>query len=603
MTVALHRSLRPQRTGRDRGACTESTSVGLGSFLEMRSRALGTRTEAWPCWPRPPAKAFASPGAVGWALLASPGDWADRRFDDLLKVLKVAALAGTALALVVLALGLLLWIPPLLRLVRHGAWKASRPAPGGLWRRSWGRLRRWWYWPWDRMTGLALRLGDLNDASPGGNRLVPAAELTAALAKLSKTDREGVGRIGAPAQASGAFADLTKALDEVPEGKLAGAIVSFALQVLPRDQLLLSGYLVAPERGDPELVLTLNQANGNITDSVVLDATEYESRPATAYRGQIPARQRVRRLAIAGASWTLYKALCQRRALSDKDLEKVLGTAEWESYAWVQVALAETAADRREAAYALYQRALNVDANNPVAHYNLARLQGRDGDYEAARKRLEVLCQRLHGKGQPLPRDQNPLRYQVDYSLALGDLNQALEKHGVRRPLPTHERDTLKRALKEHLTPALTDLERALLKPKEINNAAVEEHLRDIEGPLIALWAHLQHLTYCCNWLEPRPTCPIKRQRLVTMLSDLPALVPPDSVIKCFLPDHVRMTARTKYNLACYYAETGDDDHALELLGAALATGGRNVWAKRDPTLKPLQERQPERWRTLLARN
>ena len=57
----------------------------------------------------------------------------------------------------------------------------------------------------------------------------------------------------------------------------------------------------------------------------------------------------------------------------------------------------------------------------------------------------------------------------------------------------------------------------------------------------------------------------------------------------------------TLYNAACFYAQAGESEHALELLDRAVATGqGFRNWVENDSDLDPI--RASSRFNEILAR-
>jgi hypothetical protein len=561
-------------------------------------------------------------------------------------------------------------ISPLLRSLRSWTWRwqqaeavrTSQP-PSTSRVRHWGRwlrvasahLVRMLVWP---ILSLRLRVEDFEGTLRG--RAVERDDVEIDGAGVAATVRAGMLRasatgdstplfVAAPFSAAAAFSDVAAAVGDVAEkGKLAAAamrLLALVARLLGRDELVLSGRLLSSTSRGPGVALLLAHANGRVVDSRILWADTYEVAGKTT--GLTDPTDRMRRVAVAAAVWTQFTALRSYGSLTRGDYAETLGTAEWESYAFHQVAVRTTPehADHDPAMRCLFAHAVDCDPDNLHARFNLAA----DAIGDAAREdgalaELESLHEWLESRVEGRAREtaslqglqaEDQFHFQVSHSRAVMALDRRLVAEGY--PIGrSHDGgrsagradaslDDRLRDAWDDLTTDLVRLERALSavdaaretrwgdrwassltldSPEEI--VRIIGFLRQAEGRMVAGWAsiafHLMRLGVLASVSDAElPGCPASpraaRDWLIARLEGPQPQMAHDAVVNEYIlrRSHVSLDEHTHYNLACNLADHAVDRSEVALqLAQAMGTGHLRERALHDPQLSeyaPIVER------------
>jgi hypothetical protein len=394
----------------------------------------------------------------------------------------------------------------------------------------------------------------------------------------------------APFGAESVADDLAKALSDAPYGKAAAAILSLVERLVPREKLYVGGYLLSsPQRG-LGVAMTLATANGNVVDSQMIWSGEFEptllsDSPAETANVSAPLA-----LALASASWVTY-ALCRRSGRFH--LDEVLDTKYWQSYALVRVGLQITHRPKR-ATRAIYARAVDLDATNRTAVFNLGLAESRtaeEGNVALARigtRRLEDLYREVTEPRQGL----STLPLSIVFNLVANALNayhlaRNAPAQGGEQPAGDDEKERLRDycgwlhdelcLLEETLAAAPADDQRW---------SEVQRALGRFEQPLLALWAGAAQDLDDPATPRAAPDAaqladPGKRRAALAELLTQHRLGHRQLV--CDYLETIPVDARTQYNLACYWAVGGDPDKALWHLRQSLETGMVGQGAGADP--------------------
>jgi hypothetical protein len=162
---------------------------------------------------------------------------------------------------------------------------------------------------------------------------------------------------------------------------------------------------------------------------------------------------------------------------------------------------------------------------------------------------------------------------------------------------------SIARALVGSLALTLMDLDRKLDQhlPRRHRRSALKDRadmevrrhfLLNLRNPSIVLLAGV--VARSRNGKNPHEEIPrpagdaIPNERLLEIEENLTSLSDRDLIVG--LGDPVRLSYRTRYNLACYYTELKEDGSAIEELTYALASPSLKQWAAKDPSLKSLRQ-------------
>ncbi len=254
-----------------------------------------------------------------------------------------------------------------------------------------------------------------------------------------------------------------------------------------------------------------------------------------------------------------------------------------------------------------YRGALDADPSLLPARSNLAVVAIRDGAYADALALLDQVATRLDDPAQEMATRWPALREAVHYNSALAALYLA----GGDRGSPQ-----LRRAFDEARTLALL-----LVRRSEQAGAAAAT-----EAMALLLFASVLVVSSAAEASAAIAGAPAKRAAAPQPSRPLEQLVEQagfgaaadgrtaHELVEQQLRQRDELSARTRYNVACFYAALLADeisplpreqrDNCIEIafheLDIALDDGSLVGWATRDPSLRPLEQRRPNRWRDLI---
>jgi tetratricopeptide (TPR) repeat protein len=521
------------------------------------------------------------------------GDWADAQFAALADWFKAAALLLGALILLV---ALALRYKPLTDGARRWAWLLERPnlSAGVEARRGKAAGRA-------AMTPIAWAVATpvkIEKLKGPGDEDGPA--MTRALGGLLPTvAARRAGRLQlavTPFAAKSALSQVTEAVAGAPHGKLVAAVLAIARRLAPREQLHVTGSVLASDNRGPGLALEIANDAGDVIDAETIWSKDFAPWTRPGDTTPDPESDRTLRLALAGAVWVLFAVLRYRRALREAEWSRHLGTPIWRSYAQLQIGVVEAASRSKLAAQAGYARALERDPGNLPALFNLANVDIERAEWHQAVERLERVTVELDEREAKVGLlDRDPLRYQVAYGLAYARLN---------RKSTVSPEDAMDMAKK--LKPEVRRLEEALLKLDKAAPTPDHEELavllRRFEGPLLALYAYLLAAIVPgqrrSTGDERRPT---RKQVIDRLDGDNPTDLHHADLVRGFMADHVSVGPGTQYNLASYYTRVDQRENARRALEASLELGTTAKDVDDDLQLRPLRAADREKFDKLLA--
>lgn len=506
------------------------------------------------------------------------------------------------------------------------------------------------------LAGVSLHLriddfsGKIEGADGDGDEKAIGGPTVAAIVRVGMLRTAATGGstplfVAAPFGAATAFSEVAAAVSDVSErGKLAAAamrLLSLLARVLGRDELVLSGRVLSSGSRGPGIAVVLSHANGLTVDSRTLWADTYEVGEAseggsTASPGD--PTDRILRVAVAAAVWTQFSLLREYGVLTPEDFRWLIGTSEWESYAFHQVAavLKPEHSTGDPAIRCLFAHALDRDPRNFDARFNFdAECAASDASLGDSLEDLKALQQEVEeekkerGKRQWLtPWRPEILEPRVPFHCQVVIRRSVLAMERWQRYRHRPDRDprqeaTLLRDLREAweaLTGDLEILERALLEVERVGNhhanwgrhwassltvdsseetVRIVGFLRELEGRMLAAWAsiavHLEPKAPRPSGLAagserpaPAQAAEIGRDELLDLLSgrgNYPA--PHETVVEGFLlRGKALLDETTRYNLACYFADRREREQVLAQLRRALGTHHRCKRALEDEQLK-----------------
>jgi tetratricopeptide (TPR) repeat protein len=406
------------------------------------------------------------------------------------------------------------------------------------------------------------------------------------------------------------------------------------------DVFTLSGYLQKPG-GDLGAGLTLSLVRKK-TGEIIANRTIWQKDfdPAiTPPKEKDPAPYY--RLAEPAAIWTLF-----HDELPFKKKLTLLGTRDWLSFAYFRAGVRWAREERDDKARKLYVEALNQDTDNRGAWFNLGALDVEAGEYKRAIKRLQMAREKYLFCWSKIPRN-------VSMGDIPGDDSRKLRRFLVddRGILWAENAEIIRSrndntiSIRENGYSAEIKLDRmeekAVLKIRDGRPADLKVEMENGEPNIYAhflkepVWykaAYQLAATYH-YWSRQkedentpknlRELAAKEAKKLYEAIEEaIKALQKSEdkalrNFLKSFEPmaaimyaailadnnekeeargiveniDTTKLTYRGHYNMACYYAETKDDEKAWEHLEYALERGGDIVqWAKNDPSLKRLRE-------------
>lgn len=380
--------------------------------------------------------------------------------------------------------------------------------------------------------------------------------------------------------------------DVAPHVKLLAAIVD----LIPSQVHVLSGTLLPRGERGVGLTVSLADPRGRVGASATLWEKDfdpsYTAPPADTEAKLDAARRGYMRLALAAASWALYKPPLDR---GDR-LRNGYQSDQWASYATHRVA-ASLQEDRHETrARASYVAALERDPQNTGALFNLAQIDGdsaldddtfTDDDRalleralsRAREARRVMVANDKHRPAAMVRRDRHA--YRIRYGIARLAIHQVLHD-----PKLTSDQ---KIALLDHAETelaALLDLAREYNADRAVGTE-LDRFITRIESASVVM--------LCGAWTEflrlGREVIPDDR-KFPDGLAPNGKRIPTETIAARFkLDERTRLDRMTRYNLACYYAGVNTAD-SIESAFAELSFGlaaHRVEAARKDPSLKILK--------------
>jgi hypothetical protein len=534
------------------------------------------------------------------------------------------------------------------------AWTRTRPLPLGSLKRKGGEWRRWrlaqvlaWYA--DRpLRVYPFEAGKDADGNDVDASAVSAA-LSSAMTRIGTIRRSGVDAMSAPVSASSAIEAIADGLKAAPAGgQLAAAALRLLRWFFARGELQLRGHALSSAANGPGLALTISTASGRTIERLTVWAREFE--PMIGPYHSLDHGDRadgLLRVAIVGAVWTHFTILSDIWRLREQDLVARLSTSVWRSYAFMQIGIECEAVRGPAVARALYARAVDADPRNVVAQFNLASMELLDellGEVRiAGLTRLEGIDNELQrtakssglndGVGRPEDPDgllkRDPLRYQLSYKLVSASLNSDVRAEAeaglpAGGPWPRHKRVSLGREHFRRLNDNLSEIERTLVLLElgstdewpEADSSAWSERrslLCKIEGPMLVLWAIVllrvgrsdrKHWTSAAHSERlPKTLLDARTTRAWLIRRLLAEKLTPGQAIAAVRSEHVWSTSRTRFNLACWYADINSLGTSLRELELGLECGGASArWRITDWQLRHLAESYEPEWKMLTCR-
>lgn len=604
--------------------------------------------------------------------LSNAADWAKDRANDGFDYLADFGQFGLLVAVLCGIVGLLAAGPvrlPIVRGLARAYTTSHKGSPNPYETRRnvrKKRHRRWRMHAVGWFYGGQIKVESFTAAEGAGDAASFAAVVQDALGSSSAAVDAGVD-VMVPSTESDVLADIADSVKDLPHGKVAQALLNIGRKTLPRDAFFLKGHLLPPADRGAGLTLALSTRRGRVRSTTTLWEKTYTvgSAPAASGVGGITSRTNARdgdaapkesdkganpfpyELALAGAAWAEYRISEHRR---DPRLE-LLGTRDWQSYAYLQTGLAKERTAGSVAAQPLFARAVDQDATNVVAALNLAISEIREKDFDRAIARLvkiRVTADTQGCRSGSKILGLEPTWFTASYQLAAAQLmryRQEVSDGGTKQSLIEIRRTA--RELCQATEAGLSELATRLngcqregppgqfwrwalrLWPLSKTDEGKEEaradtcaaraaddtllkqrlerwdrFLRRVEGPSLVLLASVQ-LPEDGSTSTATSTRDMDRAGLISAwesAAERSRGPSPDEIIG-YLRREVDLDSRTHYNLACYYAERGKQneepkveyDKALEELRYAVEPAELVEWSESDPSLEPLRkDREPE---------
>lgn len=361
------------------------------------------------------------------------------------------------------------------------------------------------------------------------------------------------------------------------------------------------------------------------------------------------------RLGVAAAGWILYALPLD----PDERARAHVLTSDPQSYALFRAAVAWGAARERARARRLYVQALALDPLNAGALLNVGNLDGGENKYASAIDRLDLALRLTEERERQQARPRvagghDRLWYRASYGLAVNHFHAALEASRADRDQQLDQAIDRGRLLLLAASSTLLELDSARFPyylDRSIQGAPLStpgekegftRFLESVESATAVFLADALATKGGLPRIEPRRPGPLElllswiarviwdlfgktpalktqpapsavhppkvdkrqlRRELAASLStgataprDLIAFVKHDGV--------AALSYRTRYNLACYYAQRGGEnlESAWRELEFGLERGDHLIdWSTKDPSLKPLREANPDRFEKIRA--
>lgn len=377
--------------------------------------------------------------------------------------------------------------------------------------------------------------------------------------------------------------ELTGLLAAGPQTKLLGSVVQLLSKLFRRRTVHVGGSLGPLTRQGASVVLVLEGNGRDVGAEVTLREQDFAPKPG----GE--GVDRWLQLLPAAAAWTRWQ-LAAAHALPAK-----IGESHWLADARFQTALAWQGAEDFPRAEELYASTIELDPTMLPAAHNLAVLEIRAGRYELAATLILWLRERLASASAEAREPWPTLETGSLYTLALARAYPAIVGAAA-----APEKD--RREARGHAKVLVETLVRELMKPTL--DSTLRAELERAEAPSVALLASLMVEAdeslrdEAATRVEENagPGQPLSRSDLTSGVGNRK---PWELIDGYVLRGGGGLSRRSSYNLACYYtrllldgdgkARPGCARKAYAALEAALVGGGLVAWAKKDPSLAPLQ--------------
>jgi tetratricopeptide (TPR) repeat protein len=469
------------------------------------------------------------------------------------------AVAATALALLVLAIVVLLW----LQLQTRTPWlRDRRPASS---------IRR-----------PTLQVASLDDTALTEHLGPSVAGLIRGRVSWRR-DRFGVNLVSGQAGVATALSDLG---DISGETKAAVAVVNFLTALLPRRRFVLAGELQPAGTEGPGISLELSRQTG--FEALIT----FWAGPLGV--GRAAAADVYRSLAVASAAWVDH---WMAKTIGGDDLL----THDPQSWSFFRCGVDAQRLGDEERARVLYDQALVMDGTNVGAMANLGIIYRRRNEYQDAQRNLRHALKATEDpKVAPkLEARLNPDWYRIRYQLAALYTNWA-----AGTPAGPQRDGRASQAVGE-----ATELARQVLqmisKPPSpgIRESVPAGFVNETLQPFLEGTIEPSALVLVACTVDPIPAAPRqtpdgrpKRAEILTALDATP--IDPWPLIT-YVEMGENRTPNALFDLACFYASTGDVTKAVKRLQAAVRDTlvperkGLIDVARRDPTLTSLRDARP----------
>ena len=511
--------------------------------------------------------------------------------DDLYEDLRDAgSFLAVILAIVGLVALLLLFTVARVPLIRHwgrklGEIERARPHAGArssLRRKSSDLVRSSAAWIWGTSVRVeSMSAGKEDELRPTVNGLIGGSM--------------GLGDSGVDLATGESGTDLVEelatAIKDVPHGRVVATLLPLVRKSLPRAAYFVRVQSLTDEGEQPGVSVSLATRRSIVRAADVLWGADFTG-------GHVAAKgeKAVPVLAIAAAAWADYAILAHRDRLDVAEL--VRGTRDWRSYALFRVGVEQQRAGRYDAAHALYAEALDHDATNWPALFNLAVCDLRRGEVDQARRRFETVAAKTRAKSDRGFETAHPLWYTAMYNAAAAQLT--LRSHAFVNTVLGPLLDRIATDL-ERLTEIQGD--RAQRRPAQRAARERQRLLERVLAPALVMWADAAGVDY--YKAASAAENPGSRPPLRTILE--PHAGQPPGLPLLRYAAAAPIAPRTAYNLACLFTSSARSypaafGRALAFLRDAAEVPALAAWARRDPSLAYLRAKRPTAFADALAR-
>lgn len=474
-----------------------------------------------------------------------------------------------------------------------------------------------------RVTHRPLVVGDVK-----GEKIDLALQLRDALGTASAPLGQGVDLATGTDSADTLLGGVDGALAKLPQARLLTGAWQLLRLLVSLAPLKVEGAVLPQEARGYGVSLTVARGRHVIATTTLWQESYQVSPIAADVDTTDPPWQR---LSIASAAWAQYVWL---ERLGGRQLTKSLGTADWQSFAYLQVGRDVVTNDaNRDLAQMLFARAVDRDPDNLDALFNLAVTDRRRDEPSQAIERLLRLAERTDPEARPGtmqptdPRtrlrlghaafDRKLLWYQAAYNLTAAYVQRYLPDYKPGEPATGADFEAAMgwgRLVVRDVELALRWYDATPNARRRATRRHREAELVAVEGPAVSLLAGLYSMGARIKpSVGDNDMAELDRDAVIDQ-TEQPAYSSPDPLVEDFLrKDPRRNSYRARYNLACYYsraatmasAETEDAregllQRALDELAYAVETCDLIDLATEDIALKQLRDLKTSQfWKAL----